>query len=149
MTYVEQKMYYQFDFQILSQSSLRVMLQDLIDERYRLMMDSFETILRDIPSANSVVDSHMLIAEISGIALNYLFAKDDYPLAEIKERFIKISVAIQFVDKEFISMKTPHQIQYEAFAAAGGLYDERHAKLYADFADALIESGSFSIIYKG
>ena len=46
-------------------------------------------------------------------------------------------------------MKTPYQIQYEAFASAGGLYDERHARLYAKFADALIEDGSFSIIYKG
>ena len=41
------------------------------------------------------------------------------------------------------------KIQYEAFAAAGGLYDERHAKLYADLARDLIEDGSFSIIYKG
>lgn len=46
-------------------------------------------------------------------------------------------------------MKTPYQIQYEAFAAAGGLYDERHATLYAELADALIADGSFSIIYEG
>lgn len=46
-------------------------------------------------------------------------------------------------------MKTPHQIQYEAFANAGGIYDERHANLYAEFADNLIEDGSFSILYEG
>lgn len=46
-------------------------------------------------------------------------------------------------------MKTPYQIQYEAFAAAGGFYDERHAKLYASFADALIDEGSFSIVFEG
>lgn len=46
-------------------------------------------------------------------------------------------------------MKTPSQIQYEAFSTAGEPYDERHAKLYADFADALIEDGSFSIMYEG
>ncbi|MBE1275319.1 GNAT family N-acetyltransferase [Enterovibrio baiacu] len=45
-------------------------------------------------------------------------------------------------------MKTPYQIQYEAFAAAGGLYDERHAKLYASFADDLINEGSFSIVFE-
>ncbi|MCG9623803.1 GNAT family N-acetyltransferase [Vibrio mediterranei] len=45
-------------------------------------------------------------------------------------------------------MKTPYQIQYEAFAAAGGLYDERHAKLYAEFADNLILDGSYSIVYQ-
>lgn len=46
-------------------------------------------------------------------------------------------------------MNTPYQIQYEAFAKAGGLYDERHAKLYAEFADNLIADGSFSIVYEG
>ena len=46
-------------------------------------------------------------------------------------------------------MKTPYEIQYQAFAAAGGLYDERHAKLYAEFADDLIADGSFSIVYEG
>ncbi len=40
------------------------------------------------------------------------------------------------------------KIQYEAFVDAGGLYDERHAKLYADLAVDLIEDGSFSIIYE-
>ena len=88
MASAEQKLYYQFDFQILSQPSLRLVLKDLIEERYRLAMASFQPILRDIPSADGVIDSHMLIAEIDGIALNYLFAKDDYPLKEIKRRFI-------------------------------------------------------------
>ena len=89
MTSPEQKLYYQFDFQVLCQPSMRAILSDLIEERYQLMMASFDSILCDIPSARSIVDSHMLIAEIDGIALNYLFAKDDYPLEEIKHRFIK------------------------------------------------------------
>ncbi|MEH6453450.1 MAG: GNAT family N-acetyltransferase [Psychromonas sp.] len=46
-------------------------------------------------------------------------------------------------------MKTPNQIQYEAFSKAGGVYDERHAKAYAQFADDLIADGSFSIVYEG
>ncbi|MUJ20731.1 GNAT family N-acetyltransferase [Aliivibrio fischeri] len=46
-------------------------------------------------------------------------------------------------------MTTPYQIQYEAFSNAGGLYDERHAKLYAQFADDLIADGSYSIVYEG
>lgn len=36
-----------------------------------------------------------------------------------------------------------------SIAAAGGLYDEHHEKLYADFADKLISDGSFSIIHEG
>ncbi len=85
----EQKLYYRFDFQVLCQPSARLILKDLFDERYQLMMASFQEILCEIPAANPLVDSHMLIAEIDGIALNYLFAKDDYPLTEIKERFIQ------------------------------------------------------------
>lgn len=45
-------------------------------------------------------------------------------------------------------MKTPYEIQYEAFAAAGGIYNEKHAKLYAEFADALIADGSYSILFE-
>lgn len=85
----EQKLFYQFDYQVKCQPSMRLILKDLLDERYKLMFTSFETLLSQIPSANSLVDSHMLIAEIDGIALNYLFCDDDYPLEQIKERFIK------------------------------------------------------------
>ncbi|WP_315980218.1 hypothetical protein [Aliamphritea spongicola] len=46
-------------------------------------------------------------------------------------------------------MTTPYRIQFEAFAAEGGVYDERHARLYAELADALIKDGSFSIVYEG
>lgn len=46
-------------------------------------------------------------------------------------------------------MKTPYPMQYEAFAAAGGLYDERHAELYGNFANDLIADGSYSIVYEG
>ena len=53
------------------------------------MMTSFEEILSDIPAAIPQVDSHMIIAEIDGIALNYLFANNDYPLIKIKDRFIQ------------------------------------------------------------
>ncbi|PSW19888.1 TetR/AcrR family transcriptional regulator [Photobacterium sanctipauli] len=88
MALPEKQLSYQFELQILCQSTMRAVLEDLIEDRYRLMMASFQTILRDIPSADGVVDSHMLIAEIDGIAINYVFAKDDYPLEEIKKRFI-------------------------------------------------------------
>ncbi|MGS0693642.1 TetR/AcrR family transcriptional regulator [Shewanella sp. 0m-4] len=84
----KQKLFYQFDYQVKCQPSMRLILQDLLDERYQLMMASFEVILTEIPTANYPVDSHMLIAEIDGIALNYLFAGEDYPLEQIKQRFI-------------------------------------------------------------
>ena len=89
MTNPEQKLFYQFDYQVKCQPSMRLILRDLLDDRYKLMMASFDGILCDIPNANRFVDSHMLIAEIDGIALNYLFSDEDYPLQKIKERFIK------------------------------------------------------------
>ena len=46
-------------------------------------------------------------------------------------------------------MSTAYHIQFEAFSKAGGIYDERHAKLYAEFADDLIADGSYSIVYEG
>ncbi|MBE1275320.1 TetR/AcrR family transcriptional regulator [Enterovibrio baiacu] len=85
----EQKLFYQFDYQVKCQPAMRLILKDLLDERYTLMMNSFQTILADLPQSNDVVDSHMLIAEIDGIALNYLFSEGDYPLAQIKARFIR------------------------------------------------------------
>ena len=85
----EQKLFYQFDYQVKCQPSMRLILKDLLDERYKLMISTFQDVLCDIPAANPLVDSHALIAEIDGIALNYLFAKDDYPLTEIKDRFIQ------------------------------------------------------------
>ncbi len=47
-----------------------------------------------------------------------------------------------------IKMKTPYQIQFEAFNA-DDFYTETHAKLYAQFADNLINEGNYSIVYKG
>lgn len=90
----DQRLYYQFDFQVLSQPRMRAVLQDLFDERYRMMMDSFTTLLETFPAANPQVDSEMLIAEIDGIALNYLFGRDDYPLAQIKDRFIEKTLSL-------------------------------------------------------
>ncbi|WP_347231057.1 TetR/AcrR family transcriptional regulator [Vibrio splendidus] len=84
----QQKRFYQLDYQLKCQPSTRLILKDLLDERYQQMMTSFEVILCDISNANSIVDGHMLIADIDGIALNYLFSDGDYPLEQIKERFI-------------------------------------------------------------
>jgi len=85
----EQRLYYQFNFQVLCQPSARLVLKDLFDQRYQLMIASFTNILCEIPASTPLVDSQMLIAEIDGIALNYLFADDDYPLMAIKDRFIQ------------------------------------------------------------
>ncbi len=52
-------------------------------------------------------------------------------------------------NEEGLVMKTPWDIQYEAFLHASGIYTEKHARLYADLAKDLMEDGSFSILYEG
>jgi len=44
--------------------------------------------------------------------------------------------------------KLAYKIQFTSFNEAGGIYDERHAKLYADLAVDMIDDGSYSIIYE-
>ncbi|WP_253825353.1 hypothetical protein [Vibrio sp. 03-59-1] len=55
-------------------------LTELFEERYQLMMDSFVEILVEIPAAEAQVDNHSIIAEIDGIALNYLFCQRRLPI---------------------------------------------------------------------
>jgi len=45
-------------------------------------------------------------------------------------------------------MKTPYEIQFEAFNA-DSYYTEAHARLYAQFAKDLIDEGNYSILFKG
>ena len=89
MTNEEYLLFYRLDYHLSTQPATRSILIDLIESRYQLMMDSFDSILCDIPSADNIVDCHMLIAEIDGIALNYLFDEKKYPLEKIQDRFIK------------------------------------------------------------
>lgn len=90
----EHQLFYRLDYQVITQPATRSILIDLIEERNKLMMESFQSILCDMPSANSSVDSHMLIAEISGIAISYLFDKEGYPLEEIRDRFIEKNLMV-------------------------------------------------------
>ena len=46
-------------------------------------------------------------------------------------------------------MNMAYRIEFTAFKEAGGISDERHAKLYADLAVNMIKNGSYSIILEG
>ncbi len=79
---------------MISQPNTREVLSDLIKERSDFILRSAQDIFSDIDAEKSLLLSHILIAELDGIALSYLAVYDDFPLQEIKEHFIA-----KYVDK--------------------------------------------------
>ncbi|WP_028115599.1 TetR/AcrR family transcriptional regulator [Ferrimonas senticii] len=88
MALPQQRQYYLFDYQVRCHPNLKHLLQPQLAERDALMLASFESLLSELGSQQPRVDSLLLIAEIDGIALNYLLAADDYPLTAMKQQFI-------------------------------------------------------------
>lgn len=85
----EHQAFYRLHYQLSTQPAIRSILADLIEERRVVMLDSIESIFKEIPGADGFVSSRMIVAEIDGIALNYVFTNDDFPLEKIKDIFIK------------------------------------------------------------
>ena len=71
------------------QPNTRVILNDLIKERSSFILKTTQCIFNEIDSNNSLLLSHMFIAELDGIALDYLGIYEDFPLKQIKEQLIK------------------------------------------------------------
>ncbi|TSE05276.1 MULTISPECIES: TetR/AcrR family transcriptional regulator [Aquimarina] len=82
------KMLIQLNLNIILQPNTRIILNDLIKERSSFILNSVKSIFRDIDSKNSLVMSYLFIAELDGIALNYLCIFDEYPLQQIKIHII-------------------------------------------------------------
>ncbi len=83
------KMLFQFNLNIIAHPYTRAILSDLIKERSELILESVQKIFTQIDPETSIIMSHMLIAELDGISLNYLAIYEDFPLHEIKTLFIK------------------------------------------------------------
>lgn len=83
------KMLFQFNLNMIVQPNTRNVLSDLIKERSDFILKSSQSIFIEINHGKSLVMSHLFIAELDGIALNYLGIYDDFPLKEIKELIIK------------------------------------------------------------
>ncbi len=83
------KMHFQFNLNIIAHPYTRAILSDLIKERSELILESVQKIFTQIDPETSLIMSHMLIAELDGISLNYLAIYEDFPLHEIKTLFIK------------------------------------------------------------
>ena len=85
----EDKLLFQFNINMIAQPNTREILEDLIRERAAFILDSTFQIFDRIDAKNSMVHSYLFIAELDGIALNYLSNYQDFPLEEIKEIIIK------------------------------------------------------------
>jgi AcrR family transcriptional regulator len=83
------KMFFQFNLNMIVQPNTREVLKDLIKERSTFILEATKSIYDKIDASDSLVKSHMFIAELDGIALNYLGIYEDFPLKQIKELIIK------------------------------------------------------------
>lgn len=82
------KQFFQLNLNIMLQPSTRSVLSDLIDERAQHLLQTVKLLFNTIDPENSEVKSYVFIAELDGIALNYLSVFEDYPLEEIKNHLI-------------------------------------------------------------
>lgn len=83
------KLFFQLQLNIMFQPSTRNLLQEQIKERAAILYNSVLNIFEKISPTDSVEKSYLFIAEMDGIALNYLSVFEEYPLEAIKEQLIK------------------------------------------------------------
>ncbi|MBB3696861.1 TetR family transcriptional regulator [Flammeovirga yaeyamensis] len=91
-----EKEYFQFSINICIQQSTRDLLHDLIAERSAGIQKYIQQLFDALGIENSLAKSYMLIAELDGIAINYIFAFTHYPFEEIRQEMIgKYQLLIQ------------------------------------------------------
>lgn len=88
MTMPQYRKMYQFNFSVMVQPTTRAIVEDLIKERYQGLQESTEEVFRGLNHPNPDVVTRMFIAEIDGIAMNYLL-NDDFPIDAIRQEFIR------------------------------------------------------------
>jgi AcrR family transcriptional regulator len=85
---VEHRKLYRFNLNVMLQPVTREILSDLIDERNSMLFDTTDDIFRKISEENNSVLTHIFVSEINGVALNYLYFYDDFPLDQVKNHLI-------------------------------------------------------------
>jgi AcrR family transcriptional regulator len=84
----EDKMCFQLNLNLMFQPSTRAVLSKEIGERSAALLSTLEALFTNINSENGKVMAYLFIAELDGIALDYLAIYDDYPLEEIKVQLL-------------------------------------------------------------
>tara|TARA_R100001369_G_scaffold82274_1_gene113856 strand:- start:3082 stop:3624 length:543 start_codon:yes stop_codon:yes gene_type:complete len=83
------KLFFQFNMNVIVQPNTREILDDLIKERSSFILKKTKDIFDKIDAKNSLVNSHLFIAELDGIAISYLGIYENFPLQQIKEQIVK------------------------------------------------------------
>ena len=83
------KLFVQLNLNLILQPKTRAVLRDLIEERSTFILNSVKKIFEEINPEKASVRSYLLIAELDGIALNYLSIFEEYPLEEIQNHLIQ------------------------------------------------------------
>lgn len=78
------KMFFQLNLNIMLQPGTREVLNDLIKERSSHLLESVMMLFKKIDTINYEALSFMFIAELDGIALDYLTVFENYPLEKLK-----------------------------------------------------------------
>ncbi|WP_068472468.1 TetR/AcrR family transcriptional regulator [Saccharicrinis aurantiacus] len=83
------RMFFQFSLNTMLQPRTREVLKDLISERATFILKSVTSIFSKLDKENANVLSYMFIAELDGIAINYLAGDIDFPLLEMKQHLLE------------------------------------------------------------
>jgi len=83
------KLFFQFNLNIIVQPSTRSILKDLIDERSTFILNATRNLFNEFDPESSLVKSHLFIAELDGIAISYLTVYKEFPLDQIKQQIIQ------------------------------------------------------------
>lgn len=81
----QDKHLFQFNLNIMFQPTTRKILSEQIEKRANILFKSVKQIFDEISLEESEILSYMFIAEIDGIALNYLSVFENYPLEKMKK----------------------------------------------------------------
>jgi AcrR family transcriptional regulator len=83
------KLFFQLNLNMILQPSTRIVLHDLIQERSSFLLHSIRHIFDAIDKKNAMIMSYSFVAELDGIALNYLCIFEEYPLTSLKTHLIQ------------------------------------------------------------
>lgn len=83
------KLFFQLNLNIMIQPSTKNILKDLIKERATYLLESVKAVFNAIDKENHELLSYVFIAEVDGIALNYLTVFENYPLDKLENHLIE------------------------------------------------------------
>lgn len=82
------KQLFKLNMNVMFQASTKELLSSLLKQRASGLLDSVILMFNQIDAEQSRMRSYLFIAELDGIAMDYLNVYEDYPLQEIKHYLI-------------------------------------------------------------